>query len=719
MRIHGLAAMSVFLFCLGFSAVRAEERRTLTILHTNDLQGNMLPQYYSAEEELGGWARLYSLLRTLSSEQESVLVVDGGDALGPATLSTYDSGRLVATLMEQAGYDAMVPGNHEFGYGLDTLKVRVREATFPFLGANLRDQASGEPLFGTHIVVERAGIRIGIVGLLSPDLVKLINPIRNPGMEIGHPASALRQALDDMEEEIDLCLVLTHMSEAEVEQLVAEFPEVSVYVVGGFIRPPNRMALRRLSVYTGGARVVTTPGEGFFLGRIDLDLVRDGHGWSIEDCRADLVPVDSRVPEDPQVAASIRHLQEIYQQFSEEQIAYATDPVDDTPNWIAALMRARLQQEVAVINLGTLRESTLHGPVTRGDIDHLIRFDDQVVPMQVTGAQLRRMAASSRARERHGQRLVFSGYDPETATVNQRPLEDDEIYQVATTGFLASGGDGYFSEQDLPDFEHIMLTGILMKHLQTYPRLERYDGLDWRPGGVWKSATDINGSLSQIGLNTHAQDYRGVSLLSGSDALAWNSRVDHRISHERASGVFLSRFRSNFGQLRRDGKFSKAADRLQLDGLYTIRKKYEPFVSINLNTVWTYPDADRRPITVRGSSGTHIRPRSDWSMRVGLGAERDIVRKNNDIGLEIVSQFRRTFARNNSFSSTVELFAGATEGHKISLQHYNRISIGLMNDLAIMLDANYFLHRDSQMAVIGLKSELQLGLGYSWNRKWF
>ena len=67
----------------------------------------------------------------------------------------------------------------------------------------------------------------------------------------------------------------------------------------------------------------------------------------------------------------------------------------------------------------------------------------------------------------------------------------------------------------------------------------------------------------------------------------------------------------------------------------------------------------------------------------------------------------------------MKVFVGATQGHKVSLQHYNRLLINLSGSLSIAIDAHYFLHRDAQVDVLGFKNEIQIGLGYTWDRKWF
>ena len=130
------------------AAAAAESEHRLTILHTNDLQGRLHPEPYFDEADWGGFARLAHLIKEQRSvRSDSVLIVDGGDALGDSPLAGMDAGRMVVRLMNGMGYDALAVGNHEFDYGLDSLRIRASEANFNVLSANVRVAPDSTALF--------------------------------------------------------------------------------------------------------------------------------------------------------------------------------------------------------------------------------------------------------------------------------------------------------------------------------------------------------------------------------------------------------------------------------------------------------------------------------------------------------------------------------------------------------------------------------------------
>ena len=203
----------------------AESEHRLTILHTNDLLGRLLPEPYFDEADRGGFARLaYLIAEQQSGRSDSILVLDGGDALGDSPLAGVDAGRMVVQLMNAMGYDAMVVGNHEFDYGLDSLRVRASEANFNMLSANVRVASDSTALFAPFVLVERAGLQIALIGLLSPQALKVINPVKNPALNIDDPHLVLKTLLEGPAGRADLQVVLVHMSRSGGARSGAGFP---------------------------------------------------------------------------------------------------------------------------------------------------------------------------------------------------------------------------------------------------------------------------------------------------------------------------------------------------------------------------------------------------------------------------------------------------------------------------------------------------------------
>ncbi len=697
----------------------AAATQTLTIYHTNDLEGKLLASPYYDEGELGGFPRLCQLLKPLAQDNNT-LIVDGGDALGSDALSRWDGGKLAWDLMGESGYAAVVAGNHEFDYGLDTLKARVGKGPV-LLGANI-GVADQVPLLAPHVLVERQGLRLALIGLTAPGVQHIINTRRNQGLQFGDPKAALRQALDTLKGRADLTIALVHMDEEDAVQVAGDFPEVHLFIAGGFKQPTQKGGGTWERHLANGTHLFTTPGAGF-LGRIELDWERRPTGIALLDCRAALISLDSTLVEDPSVAVRVISQAAQFALARSEVIGWASEHIADTPQLVADLMRAQVGSEVGVVNLGTLRPQVLEAAIFEADVDQWIRFDDAVVSAKVKGSELRRLSASSKGRIKESQHLVFSGYDEAADRVNGRPLNPEELYRIATTAYLAEGGDEYFQPGSLRSEEAkggASLREILDRHLVRYPGLRRRDGLENLVGNAWKSRAKVSGSLSRTGLNRSAGQYPGVAFLGGKDAMTWNSLVDGQLSREARSGTLSANLRSSFGQVQNAKRFREAADRLQVEAVYTWQKKQPaPFVSLDLNTVWTHTGVRSRPLTLRGSAGLHRSLGKNAKARLGLGLEQDFARRRREVGLEVVPEYRKQLGKGNALSSNIKAFAGAAPTRRLSIQSFNSLQVHLVGNVYTTIDANLFVHRDNKVDRLGLKTELQVGMGYAWDKKWF
>ena len=148
----------------------------LVIAATTDVHGRVRGWDYYANapdpaRTLAGAATIVDSLR--ATHPGGVVLVEGGDILQGNPL-TYVAARVtpqpvhpVIAAMNVMRYDAAVLGNHEFNYGVPLLRDAMRQAAFPFLAANVRE-ASGKPFAVPYTIVERHGVRIGIVGGTTP-----------------------------------------------------------------------------------------------------------------------------------------------------------------------------------------------------------------------------------------------------------------------------------------------------------------------------------------------------------------------------------------------------------------------------------------------------------------------------------------------------------------------------------------------------------------------
>lgn len=135
-----------------------EKNGKVVILFTSDIHCAVTSGF--------GLDGVMQIRQTLESQGYTTLLVDNGDALQGGPIGTLSKGESVVGLMNAMNYDAAVPGNHEFDYGVDQFMKLAGMARYPFISCNF--MKDGETVFADHIVVEAAGIRIGFVGVTTP-----------------------------------------------------------------------------------------------------------------------------------------------------------------------------------------------------------------------------------------------------------------------------------------------------------------------------------------------------------------------------------------------------------------------------------------------------------------------------------------------------------------------------------------------------------------------
>ena len=192
--IGGAAAASA-LAAAGFSGAPTyaakPNRRTLTVLGTTDLHGNIYnwdyyrdAPYDDADGNDVGLAKVATLVEAIRHKRgaKRTLLLDNGDTIQGTPLAYYyarikpitdGAKHPMATAMNLMRYDASVVGNHEFNYGIPTLRAYEQQLKFPLLGANVHNWGNGRPALRPYVIRKvdlgfHRPVKVGILGLTTP-----------------------------------------------------------------------------------------------------------------------------------------------------------------------------------------------------------------------------------------------------------------------------------------------------------------------------------------------------------------------------------------------------------------------------------------------------------------------------------------------------------------------------------------------------------------------
>lgn len=150
--------------------------RKLRIIFTSDIHGNYFPYDFRHERwGKGSLQRVHAFVaQQVKRHAGGCLLIDGGDMLQGEPTSYYfnyvakNKRHKVADMCNFIGYDVSVIGNHDIESGHKIYDGFVRDCNFPILGANAVYEDSGLPYFEPYTIFKRSGIKIAIIGMITP-----------------------------------------------------------------------------------------------------------------------------------------------------------------------------------------------------------------------------------------------------------------------------------------------------------------------------------------------------------------------------------------------------------------------------------------------------------------------------------------------------------------------------------------------------------------------
>ncbi|MBI2877757.1 MAG: bifunctional metallophosphatase/5'-nucleotidase [Candidatus Tectomicrobia bacterium] len=283
-----------------------EAPRSLTILYTSNVQGNLDP-CGCAKEQLGDIPTRAAVLRSLRAREKNVLVVDSGDAFSDGSLfNTFDRARrdLIVEAMSHMGYNYLNVGDTELGFNRSILQEIQEKARFMLLSANILDRTRREPVFSPYAIHNVGGLKVALIGLVTDRPSKRIPPEHTRDLLFVDPIIAAREYVSALEEQSDLVVVVAHLGLEREKELAQAVPQIDV-IIGG-----HSSELRKTPLKVGKTLILEGGEQGQYVGKLSLKLNPAREVVSYEH---ELVPVDARhFPAD-------RHIQTLWQAYKERE----------------------------------------------------------------------------------------------------------------------------------------------------------------------------------------------------------------------------------------------------------------------------------------------------------------------------------------------------------------------------------------------------------------
>lgn len=421
-----------------------------TILYWNDFHSFNVPYESRLEGNnrvmLGGAATLKGYINKFNNENKNVATVHAGDEFQGTPICSITEGMSQIRLLNLIQPDVFTLGNHEFDYGLAALKKAISHAQFPVISANIFDTEQGKPFIEPYFIKQYGNLKIGYIGLMTPYLKSLSLPEHIRGLKLIEPEKAARQYINEIRNNVDLIVIVSHMGVDQDSTLASNVPGIDI-IIGGHLHATlfDPMVVNNVIICQAGS-------QGKYLGHLEFEF--DKRKQKIVRFHSQLIPtLVDQVRPDPIVAAAVDSLEKI----AGEQLDFVigelkTDWIrnrngeSNVGNWQTDVMRNFSGTDIAFQNSGGIRKNILAGKITLRDIWELNPFSNYFITFELTGSELKKTL--ERNSSGSGEFLQVSGvkykWNPEKPTgqrvydikVNGKPLAEMKTYSVCTNNFL-------------------------------------------------------------------------------------------------------------------------------------------------------------------------------------------------------------------------------------------------------------------------------------------
>ena len=200
----------------------------LSIVLTTDMHGAFLPyDFLRQTPDSNSMANVASLIKQVRTENpDGTILLDNGDLIeGTPAMYYYNyvamrEQHLASRVMNYLGYDAMTVGNHDLEGGESVYYDHLmRDYKMPWLGANAIDTRNDRPMFKPYAIIERKGLKIAILGLVTSEVPKWVPKLACPNLEFESMLTSASYWVPIIEstEKPDLLVGLFHAGSETVE----------------------------------------------------------------------------------------------------------------------------------------------------------------------------------------------------------------------------------------------------------------------------------------------------------------------------------------------------------------------------------------------------------------------------------------------------------------------------------------------------------------------
>lgn len=405
----------IMILAAGFNTINAQEHTIkLKIVQTSDIHGNFFPYDFINRKEWGGsLARVHAF----AEEQrktfgENLILLDNGDILqGQPSVYYYNfidtvSSHLCADMLNFMRYDAANMGNHDIETGHAVYDRWVKECNFPVLGANIIDTKTGAPYLPPYKIIERDGIKIAVLGLITPAIPAWLAENRWEGLQFEDMETSARKWVKIIQEKEkpDILIGLFH-SGRDASKNTGKWNENASLTVAqnvpGFhivlMGHDHHQFCQNVPNCEGNYVMAVNPGSnGNAVSDIDITITKNGNETSMN-IDARLTDMNKYEPSQEFMAHFKKQYDDI-DNFIKQRIGTITASLDTRPAYFGSSAFIdfihTLQLAISGADISFAAPLSFDATIDKGDIYmsdmfNLYKYENMLYVMKLTGKEIK------------------------------------------------------------------------------------------------------------------------------------------------------------------------------------------------------------------------------------------------------------------------------------------------------------------------------------------
>ncbi|NQY95105.1 MAG: 5'-nucleotidase C-terminal domain-containing protein [Campylobacteraceae bacterium] len=466
----------------------------ITFLCTSTFASNNLKIIFTAsmtdisDDTHNSYARLATLLKEERKENPNTLFLFGGDSLGPSSMSSLDKGVHIIDILNSLEPDAVSVNKRELVFSPDQLTLRSFEAAFPFVTSNVYDQLTQSNIDGIYdsVLINKASIKIGIISVLNPNVIEEYGLKRISILDI---EKSIRKQAKILRQKNSHYIILLPSSVFPLTQKLLDEGIINLS-----LDKNEHFSLEKNRDKSNDKKNILITEKGLIS---SITLSFNPRHDKVINFQSKFIKLNT-YEKDEEMQKQIDRYQTRIDVLFREKIGVFLNSVNTKReiirakesifgNLLADALKEYTGAQITLINGGAIRGETYYNKqhsIKRKDIVKELPFRNNVKLIQINGEQLLKALENGfslieklKGRFPHisGIRVVYNknlevGKRVQSVFIQGQKLILSKKYTLATSDYLASGGDGYHMFRDSPELEYFnskqrILSNILIDYI--------------------------------------------------------------------------------------------------------------------------------------------------------------------------------------------------------------------------------------------------------------